>query len=67
MVFYNAPVDEVLLNDALQYFRRAGVVPSALRIHHRHRPLKAHAKAICLGAKYLWLHAHKAKLLQPVF
>ena len=43
-------LDQVLLNDALQDFRRGAAVPDTLRIDHCDRALLAYAQTVRLGA-----------------
>ena len=63
----NLALDDVFPNNALEDFRRAGVVPGTLRIHHRDGTARANAKAVGLGAVHFGLEANKAELLEPRF
>ena len=47
--------DEMFLNDALEDFRRAGVVPSSLGIDDRYGAACANAEAVGLGPVDFWL------------
>ena len=60
-------VDEVFLDDALEDFRRAGVVPGALGIDDRDGAACANAEAVGLGAVHFGLEANKAEFLEPRF
>ena len=56
-------VDEVFLNDALEDFRRAGVVPGALRINDCDGAARANPEAVGLGAVHFWLETNEAEFL----
>ena len=60
-------VDEVFLDDALEDFRRAGVVPGALGIDDRDGAACANAEAVGLGAVHFWLETNEAEFLEPCF
>jgi hypothetical protein len=49
VLLHHATADQVLLNDALQHRRRTRVVPGAVGVDDRHRPLHADAQAVGLG------------------
>ena len=46
----NLPANQMLLNDAFQNIRRAGVIPNAFRINDRNRPMRTNPQAVDLGA-----------------
>src|SRR5579872_373713 len=46
---YGLSADQVLLNNPLDYRRRTGMIPDAIRIDDRDRPLLTDAEAIRLG------------------
>lgn len=49
ILFDGCSTDEVLLNDALQDLRRAGVIPDVIGMYHSDRTLQAHSQAVGLG------------------
>ena len=51
-IFDDPPIDKVLLNDPLQYFWSAGVIPSALGIDDGDRTLHTDAQTIDFTAVY---------------
>ena len=59
------PADQMFLNDALQHFRRAGVVPDAFGINDRNRPAHADAQAVGLGAINQRLRPGEIQFLEP--
>ena len=59
------PTDEMLLNDALQRGRRAGVIPGALGIHDGDGAARADLEAVGLGAIDQCLRPDEAEFLQP--
>ena len=63
----NPAADKVFLNDALENFRRAGVVPSAIWVNDSDGSAHANPKAVGLGAVYFRFGANEAKLLEPGF
>src|SRR5579864_3775546 len=46
---HGLPADQMLLNDPLDYWRRAGMIPGAIRIDHGDGALLADAEAIGFG------------------
>ena len=44
------PLQQMFLDDALEDFRRAGVIPDAIRVNDRDRPAQADAQAVDLAA-----------------
>jgi len=61
------PVNQMLLNDAFQNFRRATVIPHAFRINDGDRPARADTQAIDLGAIDQRRRPGQAQFLEPVF
>ena len=61
------PADQVLLDDALQNFRRAGVIPDAFGINDRDGPAHTDAQAVGLGAIHQRLGAGEIQFLEPPF
>ena len=59
----NLAVDQMSLDDLLQNFRRAGVIPNAIGIHDRDRPHRAHAQAIDLASVHERLGASELEFL----
>src|ERR1017187_5041988 len=57
--------NQMFLDDALQHFRRAGVIPDALGINDGNRPARADAQAIGLGAVNQGLRLGQVQFLQP--
>ena len=60
----NLALDDVFPNNALEDFRRAGVVPGTLRIHHRDGAALTHAEAVHLGAINQRARPDEAEFLQ---
>src|SRR5262245_30913440 len=58
--------DQVLLNDALDQFRRAGVIPDPIRINERRRTALADLQTVCLCPIDAALSG-KIELFQPSF
>ena len=54
----------MLLNDALQHFRRARVIPDAFGINDRDRPAHANAQTVGLGAIHQRLRPGEVQFLQ---
>ena len=58
--------DQVLLNDALQVFGSAGMIPDSIRVDHRHRAVCADAEAIGFAAVNQGFGTAEFELVQPV-
>src|ERR1019366_7024708 len=63
----NFPADQVLLDDAFQHFRRAGVIPDAFGINDCDWPAHADAQAVGLGAINQRLRAGEIQFPEPPF
>ena len=59
--------DEILLNDSLEIFRSAGVIPGGFRVNHCDGALGANAEAIGFRAMDQSLGAAKLEFLEAVF
>ena len=55
------------LDNTLENFWCAGVVPRALRVNDGDGSARADPKTVGLGAVYFWFGANEAKLLEPGF
>lgn len=64
-VLDNPAIDEVFLNDALEHFRCAGVIPDRLRVNHCDGSFKTHPQAIGFCAIDQRLGPDQVKLLEP--
>ena len=65
--FDDFPAEQVFLNDALQHFRRAGVIPDAFGINDRDGPAYTDTQAVGLGAINQRLRAGEIQFLEPPF
>ena len=54
----------MFLDDALENYRRAGVIPDAIRVNDRDRPAQADAQAVDLAAINERLRADEMELLE---
>src|SRR5437667_12649685 len=62
---HDSPADQMHLDDSLQHFGRAGVVPNRFRIHDGDWSLGAHAQAIHFASIDQWLRPGQVEFFQP--
>lgn len=60
-------LDKMFLDNALQYFGRAGVVPNTLGVNDRDGPSKTNAQAIGFGSVHQGFRSGKLQILQSLF
>ena len=58
--------DQVLLNDALQVFGSAGMIPDSIGVDHRYRAVRADAEAIGLASVNQGFGTAEFEVVQPV-
>ncbi len=66
IIRYGFSTNEVFLNDALEHFWRARVIPDTFRVDHRDRAFYAHAQAVRARSKHNSFVC-KMKLSETVF
>ncbi len=62
----NPAIDQVFLDDLLQHFRCAGMIPDSLGINDCNWPVDAHTQAIGLGPVNQWFGAAQLQFLEPL-
>ena len=67
ILWNDLPPQQVILNDLLQHWGRAGVIPRSLRIDHRNRPVLADSQAVRLASQDQGPGSRQAHFLEPAF